>query len=594
MILTRLCALALVVTACNFDHGALVAPDAPSDVITVSFGAAATMVDEATGTVDIPVTLSGASTQTVTVAYAVTGGTALRPDDFSLADGTLTFTPGETEQSIQVTIVSDAIEESDETIELSLSQPVGAMLGATANHTLTISSDILPRASFVDATASTADEGTSPQVEVRLDLPPKTEVTVELGVAGTASDSDRGVTDGQVITFAANQMSQLVPLDVIQDVLDEDNETIELALQNPSAGLLLAAADTTRTHTIEDDDPLPSVGFAAASVSTNEDQSVDLTVQLSAASGRTVSVAYAVTFGTATPADASVTGAPGTVTFLPGETTKTISVSVTNDSVDEANEALTVTLANPSNATLGTTASTVTIVDNDDPPAVTFAQATASVNEAMTTVNLTVQLSATSGRAITVPFSIAGASTADGSEDYTLVTSSPLVIPPGTTSAMISIDIDDDALDEANETVIVVLGTPTNATLGAIAMETVTINDDDATPTVALTSSGSMPNEGDSNITLTVQLSDISGQDVTIPYTIDAATTATNPADYTISPASPIVIPAGQTSTTITIAMKEDMLDEPDETVIVVLDTPTNAMLTSPSMYTLTIRDDDP
>jgi hypothetical protein len=103
-----------------------------------------------------------------------------------------------------------------------------------------------------------------------------------------------------------------------------------------------------------------------------------------------------------------------------------------------------------------------------------------------------------------------------------------------------------------------------------------------------------MPNEGDSNITLTVQLSDISGQDVTIPYTIDAATTATNPADYTISPASPIVIPAGQTSTTIVIAMKEDMLDEPDETVIVVLGMPTNAMLASPSTYTLTIRDDDP
>ncbi len=592
--LIRVCALAFVVAACNFDHGALVEPDAPSETITVSFDTAATMVDEATGTVDVPVTLSAASTQTVKVAYAVTGGTALRPDDFSLTDGTLTFTPGQTEQSIAVFIVSDALEESDETIELALSQPVGAMLGATATHTLTISADILPRASFVEATASSADEGTSPQVEVRLDLPPKTEVTVELGVAGTASDSDRGVTDGQVITFAANQMSQLVPLGVVQDALDEDDETIELTLQNPSGGLLLAPADTTRTHTIEDDDPLPSVGFASASVSTNESQSVDLTVQLSEASGRTVSVAYAVTFGTATPADASVTGAPGTVTFMPGETTKTIAVAVTNDSLDEANETLTVTLANPSNATLGTAATTVTIVDNDDPPTVAFAQATASVNEAMTTVNLTVQLSAASGRAITVPFSIAGASTADGSEDYTLVTSPPLVFMPGVTSATIAIDIDDDALDEANETVIVVLGTPTNATLGAIAMETLTINDNDPTPTVAFTSSGSMPNEGDSNITLTLQLSDISGQDVTIPYTIDAATTATNPADYTITPASPIVIPAGQTSTTITIAMKEDMLDEPDETVIVVLGMPTNATLAAPSTYTLTIRDDDP
>lgn len=593
MIPIRLWVFAFVVAACNFDHGALVGPDAPPDVITVSFGTAASMVDEASGTVDVPVVLSGPSSETVMVAYAATGGTAVRPDDFTLSDGTLTFLPGETEQAIAVTLVSDATEENDETIELALSNPSGATLGATASHTLTISSDILPRVSFVETAPSSAAEDTSPQIEVRLDLPPKAAVTVELGVSGTASDADRGVTDGQVITFAANEMSQLVPLGVVQDALDEDDETIELALQNPSARLLLATTDTTRTHTIEDDDPLPAVGFAAASVSKKENQPVALDVQLSAPSGRTVTVAYTMSYGTATAADATVTGAPGIVSFAPGETTKKITVALTDDALDEPDETLTVTLASPSNATLGTAASTVTIVDNDDPPAVAFMQATAAVNEAMTTVNLTVALSAPSGFAVTVPFSIAGASTADGSEDYTLATASPIVIPAGMTSATISIDVQDDSLDEANETVIVVLGTPTNATLGALAMETLTINDDDDTPTVAFTSSGSMPNEADSTITLTVQLSDISGRDVTIPYTIDAATTASNPADYTISPASPLVVPAGQTSVTIMIAMKEDMIDEPDETVIVVLDTPTNATLGTPSTYTLKIRDDD-
>jgi len=90
-----------------------------------------------------------------------------------------------------------------------------------------------------------------------------------------------------------------------------------------------------------------------------------------------------------------------------------------------------------------------------------------------------------------------------------------------------------------------------------------------------------------------VQLSDISGQDVIVPYTIDAASTAVSPADYTISPASPVTIPAGSTSTTITIAMKEDTLAESDETVGVVLGTPTNGVLATPSTYTLTIKNDD-
>ncbi|HEY5945383.1 MAG TPA: Calx-beta domain-containing protein, partial [Kofleriaceae bacterium] len=61
----------------------------------------------------------------------------------------------------------------------------------------------------------------------------------------------------------------------------------------------------------------------------------------------------------------------------------------------------------------------------------------------------------------------------------------------------------------------------------------------------------------------------------------------------TISPPSPVVIPAGNTSTTITIAMKEDTLYESDETVIVALGTPTNATLATPATYTFTIKDDD-
>jgi hypothetical protein len=161
------------------------------------------------------------------------------------------------------------------------------------------------------------------------------------------------------------------------------------------------------------------------------------------------------------------------------------------------------------------------------------------------------------------------------------------------TSVNVVVTSKGDTLDEANETVIVTIGTPTNATPGTITAETLTINDDDASPTVAFTSAGTSPNEGNTNVTLTVQLSAASGRDVTVPYTINAASTATDPADYTISPAAQVTIPAGQTSTTIVIAMVEDTLDEPDETVIVDLDVPTNATLGATTTYTLTIQDDD-
>src|SRR5688500_15576323 len=177
------------------------------------------MVDEASGTVMIPVVLSGVATTEITVDYAVGTGTATRPDDFTLTDGTLRFMPGQTEQPLNVAIAMDSVEESDETIIVSLAQPVGATLGANPSHTLTISADILPRASFSVATASTGDEAMSPSLTVVLSVPAKQAVTVELDVGGTAGAQDHAVTDNQVVSFAVGETSKIVPLGVVQDML---------------------------------------------------------------------------------------------------------------------------------------------------------------------------------------------------------------------------------------------------------------------------------------------------------------------------------------------------------------------------------------
>ena len=77
---------------------------------------------------------------------------------------------------------------------------------------------------------------------------------------------------------------------------------------------------------------------------------------------------------------------------------------------------------------------------------------------------------------MTVPFTVGGTAT-DGA-DYT-ITASPIVIPAGATTGTITITLVDDATDEANETVILTLGTPTNAVLGAAAVDTATITDND-------------------------------------------------------------------------------------------------------------------
>ncbi|MDB5386405.1 MAG: Cadherin domain protein [Planctomycetaceae bacterium] len=110
-------------------------------------------------------------------------------------------------------------------------------------------------------------------------------------------------------------------------------------------------------------------------------------------------------------------------------------------------------------------------------PNVSFNISSQSVSEAAGTITLTVNLSAPTSQAVTIPFSVSG--TATNSSDYT-ISSSPLVIPANSTSASIQLSIIDDTVVENNETVVVTLGTPTNASLGSPTAETITILDNDS------------------------------------------------------------------------------------------------------------------
>ena len=107
---------------------------------------------------------------------------------------------------------------------------------------------------------------------------------------------------------------------------------------------------------------------------------------------------------------------------------------------------------------------------------VTFTSAGQSGSEGVGTMSITVQLSQTVGNTVTVPFTVTG--NASGGTDYT-ITNSPVTIPSGQTETTIDITVVNDTDVEGDETVIVTMGTPTNATQGATTQHTATITDND-------------------------------------------------------------------------------------------------------------------
>ncbi|MEK7184680.1 MAG: Calx-beta domain-containing protein, partial [Patescibacteria group bacterium] len=196
-----------------------------------------------------------------------------------------------------------------------------------------------------------------------------------------------------------------------------------------------------------------------------------------------------------------------------------------------------------------------------------------------------------SGLTVTVDYAVTGTATGAGA-DYTLAIGT-LTISAGSGSNNITIaSIVDDLLDESNETVIVTLSNPVNATLGANTVHTYTITDNDATPTVAFNSISSNGLEAVASKTLQVDLSAVSGLTVTVDYVI-TGTAIGSGTDYTLANGT-LTIAAGATNSNITIAsIVEDLLDESNETVIVTLSNPVNATLGGNTVHTYTITDDD-
>jgi hypothetical protein len=104
----------------------------------VQFNSAAYSVGEGDGSAIITVTRSGNTSGTSTVDFATSDGSALQSRDYLIETGTVTFGPGETSKTFGVPVVDDVYSESNETVNLTLSNAAGATLGSTNTTTLTI------------------------------------------------------------------------------------------------------------------------------------------------------------------------------------------------------------------------------------------------------------------------------------------------------------------------------------------------------------------------------------------------------------------------------------------------------------------------
>ena len=531
------------------------------------------------GTAEFVVTLTPASTETVTVNFETADGTAKAGSDYTQTSATLTFTAGQPTKTISVSTVDDDAQESDERFTVTLRSPDGATLDDhTGEGTIRDNDDGGGRTPELSIGDAAVQEGGTAQFEVTLRPASEQTVTVNFETAdGTAkAGSDYTETSG-TLTFTAGQPTKTISVSTVDDDAQESDERFMVTLRNPDGATL---DDHTGEGTIRDNDdggggslPTLSVGDAAVV----EGDTATFRVTLSAASENVVTVSYKTKDGTAV-AGSDYTAMAGTLRFEPGETTKTLRVPTVDDDTPEETEAFTVELSAPSGATVADGTGTGTISDDDGGsrslPTLSIGDA-APVPEGRT-AKFRVTLRRESGEPVTVAYRTVDGTAVAGS-DYT-TTSGTLRFEPGDTTKTIRIPTMDDDTPEETEAFTVELSAPSGATV-ADGTGTGTISDDDggsrSLPTLSIGDAAPVPEGRTAKFRVTLRRE--SGEPVTVAYrTVDG--TAVAGSDYTTTSGT-LRFEPGETTRAVAVATLIDQLMEGAEQFTVELSDPVGTTL---------------
>lgn len=535
----------------------------PAPGFSVSGGSAT----EGNGVV-FTVSRSGDAQANETVDFATANGTA-GGTDYTGTSQTLTFTAGQTFTTVTVATTQDSLFEGNETFSATLSNATGGASITGTNATGTITND--DGAPTFAISGGSANEGSGIVFTVTRsgDAEANQTVNYTLGGGNAAGGTDYDNTAGAV-TFTQGQTVATFTVQSNGDLSVETDETFTATITNP-----VTAATAAATGTIVDATTFPN--FSITGGSTTEGNGVVFTVVRSGDVSGGQTVDFATANGTAGSGD--YTGVSQTLSFSAGQTFTTVTVATTQDSLFEGNETFSATLSNPSGSGIIVGANAIgTIVDDDAAP--TFSIGGGSATEGNGVV-FTVTRTGDAEANQTVSYSLGGGSASTGDYDNT---GGSVTFSQGQTSATFTVQTNQDALFEGDETFNATISNPVG---GATSAATGTILNDDAAPSFSVT--GGSANEG-SGVVFTVTRSG----DAQATETVDFATSngTAGAGDYT-GVSQTLTFTTGQTFATVTVATAQDSLFEADETFGATLSNATGGTSIVGTTATGTIVNDD-
>ncbi|MET0625473.1 MAG: Calx-beta domain-containing protein, partial [Pyrinomonadaceae bacterium] len=538
---------------------------------TLQFSAAAYGVNEAAGPATITVTRTGGSDGAVSVGYATSNGTATAGSDYTAASGTLNFTQGELSKTFNVAVSDDGVDDPDLTVNLSLSAPTGgAALGAQNTAVLIITDDeATPAVSIADGSATEGNPGDSNSVPFAVTLSGPSAQTVTVNYATnssyTASASDFTATSG-TLTFNPGETAKTVNVPVTGDTIDEQNEYFHVALQSATNATVNPSAYTA-PGTINDDDGPPALSINDVEVAEGDSGTVaaTLTVTLLPASGQTVTVNYATVGNSAAISGTDFVSTSGTLTFAPGETSKTITVQVKGDTTPEPNEFFGVSLSGASNATISDSSGSIAINNDETTIKISNDRTNVEGNAGNMPFVFVIDLQYPSTKPVTFKYWTADGTAVAGSDFIGIPQTSTITLQPGSFGTSITVQVTGDTTFEANETFTLNISDVINATV-TDGQGLGSITNDDTPPSFSVSDATVVEGHaGNVNAVFTVSLSAASGLPASVNYATADGTATSGPSGDYLAVSGTLNFAPGESSKTVSVAVNGDTIDEVNE-----------------------------
>ena len=556
------------------------------------------------GSATVTATLNRASSEAVTLTVAATAGTNATAGDFSLSGTkTLSIAAGATSSTgtVTVTAVDNTADAPDKEVTVTAAVSGDSGIAAPASVTLTIEDDeAAPGVTLAVADSAIAENGGSTTVTATLSHASSEATTITV----TVVDGSYTVGDDATIEIAAGETvnADTVTITAVNDDVDNVDDrsvTVSGTAQNShGVGTVTGAA-----LTLTDDEATPTATLALSAETIDEHDGTNpgkatVTATLNRASSEAVTLTVAAAAGTnAAAGDFSLSSAK-TLSIAAGATSSTGTVTVTavDNTVDAPVKEVTVTAAVSGDSGIAAPASvTLTIEDDEAAPGVTLAVADSAIAENGGTTTVTATLSHASSAATTIIVQpVTGA--------YTVGSDATITIAAGATANTAdtaTITAVNDDVDNVGNRAATVSGTAQNSQgVGTVTGASLTLTDDEATPTATLALSPETIDENNGTnpgkATVTATLNRASSEAVTLTVAAAAGTNAVA-GDFNLSSAKTLSIAAGATSSTgtVTVTAVDDTVDAPDKEVTVTAAVSGDSGIAAPASVTLTIEDDE-